>query len=68
MRWTGQRRPISIHAPREGGDLTVEMVPTATGSISIHAPREGGDKQNRLDEKAWEISIHAPREGGDPGL
>ena len=33
---------ISIHAPREGGDLNacspIEVIP-----ISIHAPREGGD-------------------------
>ena len=34
---------ISIHAPREGGD----MVPALSGTvvkISIHAPREGGDR------------------------
>ena len=33
---------ISIHAPREGGD--VRFPPDGTGAdISIHAPREGGD-------------------------
>ena len=34
--------PISIHAPREGGDSGALM---EIGSIiiSIHAPREGGD-------------------------
>ena len=56
---------ISIHAPREGGDLGVILV-CLMRYISIHAPREGGDK------KLWSIhafflgiSIHAPREGGD---
>ena len=34
---------ISIHAPREGGDLLPMMFLPLTG-ISIHAPREGGDK------------------------
>ena len=33
---------ISIHAPREGGDLP--LCPDDLGGvISIHAPREGGD-------------------------
>ena len=56
---------ISIHAPREGGDLT-RFVPTrVTDIISIHAPREGGD--NTIDSNFAQIviSIHAPREGGD---
>ena len=36
------RRPISIHAPREGsdtGDYNVRRIK----QISIHAPREGSD-------------------------
>ena len=33
---------ISIHAPREGGDVP-EMVLLTPEIISIHAPREGGD-------------------------
>ena len=33
---------ISIHAPREGGDL-VPVYGDVTSVISIHAPREGGD-------------------------
>ena len=33
---------ISIHAPREGGDLLVIVI-TSSAKISIHAPREGGD-------------------------
>ena len=33
---------ISIHAPREGGDV-VDDAPAMPPQISIHAPREGGD-------------------------
>ena len=33
---------ISIHAPREGGDLLMKLVLYGI-IISIHAPREGGD-------------------------
>ena len=35
-------RRISIHAPREGGDI-VHRMPIHKIPISIHAPREGGD-------------------------
>ena len=38
-----RRIPISIHAPREGGDGDVVVVDTIDLQISIHAPREGGD-------------------------
>ena len=34
---------ISIHAPREGGDVSWSGGITAVTIISIHAPREGGD-------------------------
>ena len=34
---------ISIHAPREGGDLGLEQGTGVEPVISIHAPREGGD-------------------------
>ena len=34
---------ISIHAPREGGDLELGIVGRSVKVISIHAPREGGD-------------------------
>ena len=58
---------ISIHAPREGGDmgLLAHYVLPLYG-ISIHAPREGGDLilRYRIALKI-DISIHAPREGGD---
>ena len=33
---------ISIHAPREGGDICLLGL-NSNSRISIHAPREGGD-------------------------
>ena len=38
-----QRSPISIHAPREGGDTMTLKEAYRKYIISIHAPREGGD-------------------------
>ena len=38
---------ISIHAPREGGDVG-EKYGLERGVISIHAPREGGDQLSFL--------------------
>ena len=38
----GAATMISIHAPREGGDVGV-AVELALVAISIHAPYEGGD-------------------------
>ena len=35
---------ISIHAPREGSDGDVRVLPRGTVAISIHAPREGSDR------------------------
>ncbi len=35
---------ISIHAPREGGDVYHLLTFLSFSPISIHAPREGGDK------------------------
>ena len=55
---------ISIHAPREGGDVP-EMVLLTPEIISIHAPREGGDDYMAALLTSLGISIHAPREGGD---
>ena len=34
---------ISIHAPREGGDVNNPLRDVDHIVISIHAPREGGD-------------------------
>ena len=42
----GQCVAISIHAPREGSDLSVVLVAEAERHISIHAPREGSDFSN----------------------
>ena len=58
--------PISIHAPREGGDRFAWMR-DYVHKISIHAPREGGDcaDQSVSAHRREAISIHAPREGGD---
>ena len=58
---------ISIHAPREGGDLRSPLR-VRLSSISIHAPREGGDRDFKNMDKRVVISIHAPREGGDTGV
>ena len=55
---------ISIHAPREGGDLAADA-PFLAAGISIHAPREGGDVDDVHLALDVGISIHAPREGGD---
>ena len=56
---------ISIHAPREGGDLQTNFY-GANVWISIHAPREGGDAGVPVCARPpSDISIHAPREGGD---
>ena len=59
-------RKISIHAPREGGDLDKLAAHYGVARISIHAPREGGDEGVvALWADMFAISIHAPREGGD---
>ena len=56
---------ISIHAAREGGDLTVCPTVAVTPRISIHAAREGGDRGGDFAPGELDISIHAAREGGD---
>ena len=56
---------ISIHAPREGGDVHAPHS-EKNDDISIHAPREGGDDPKTEGvSPTVQISIHAPREGGD---
>ncbi len=47
---TGERRDISIHASREGGDF-ISKIMSAGLSISIHASREGGDWQCHEETK-----------------
>ena len=60
--------PISIHAPREGGDSRPMRCIISSRTISIHAPREGGDlRLLPTHSNSQPISIHAPREGGRRG-
>ena len=40
------KQKISIHAPREGGDIDFDAIKKGTMDISIHAPREGGDARD----------------------
>ncbi len=60
-------QPVSIHAPRAGGDLAeLEVLDVVDVIVSIHAPRAGGDRSNRcLLLVRCGVSIHAPRAGGD---
>ncbi len=55
---------ISIHAPRTGSDLAVE-ISSIVSDISIHAPRTGSDKIKKGARNGAGISIHAPRTGSD---
>ena len=57
---------ISIHAPRAGCDLRVDMLDDLA-EISIHAPRAGCDFGYTLKSRQSIISIHAPRAGCDHG-
>ena len=58
---------ISIHAPREGGDLLYGKIRHLNQDFNPRPPRGG----RRLNSLAFcglsSISIHAPREGGDRG-
>ena len=54
---------ISIHAPREGGDVWAPLSEDDT-AISIHAPREGGDEQIGRDmENNSNFNPRPPRGG-----
>ena len=57
---------ISIHAPREGGDL--ELVDTIVDKliISIHAPREGGDIKIIAKVEGIQNFNPRPPRGGRP--
>ena len=55
---------ISIHAAREGGDVTPCTCAIRACIISIHAAREGGDRKAAQKIPDINISIHAAREGG----
>ena len=55
--------PISIHAPREGGDI-VSYDPRQPFYISIHAPREGGDCSMPLGQHLQVYFNPRPPRGG----
>ena len=59
---------ISIHAPREGGDLDAVIAVQDQIDISIHAPREGGDPQqrSRLTPQPDHFNPRPPRGGRLP--
>ena len=54
---------ISIHAPREGGDIGRILILVRV-VISIHAPREGGDIAGRkIETGAKDFNPRPPRGG-----
>ena len=57
---------ISIHAPREGGDVPAPIFRGITGAFQATPPARGATVDLGRDlAVAVVISIHAPREGGD---
>ena len=56
--------PISIHAPREGGDKYSSGVNLRFFHFNPRPPRGGRQQPQDQLERPVEISIHAPREGG----
>ena len=56
---------ISIHAPREGGDLTIPALWPNDPNFNPRPPRGGRLRAYRFMSNKAYISIHAPREGGD---
>ena len=58
-------QPISIHAPREGGDTTSLSRAAGVKDFNPRPPRGGRPKTGSAEIYAGMISIHAPREGGD---
>ena len=56
---------ISIHAPREGGDVDWRKIPDIPGDFNPRPPRGGRLRWVYARIRTLMISIHAPREGGD---
>ena len=57
---------ISIHAPREGGDISVAFMLFLL-DISIHAPREGGDYHTiKKKSRIFNFNPRPPRGGRLP--
>ena len=61
----GGSAPISIHAPREGGDTAQEFA-VQIGTFQSTPPARGATARLCNRKALRKISIHAPREGGDP--
>ena len=57
---------ISIHAPREGGDIQRQHLAQGVG-ISIHAPREGGDCIPMMSARPARIFQSTPPARGATG-
>ena len=56
---------ISIHAPREGGDVLPKDKADEIALFQSTPPARGATAGHHLTVAAQVISIHAPREGGD---
>ena len=56
---------ISIHAAREGGDVTVKVETPETPEFQSTPPVKAATPTRSCDFAASDISIHAAREGGD---
>ena len=56
---------ISIHAPREGGDMDVDLDTVIQLLFQSTPPARGATMFLRRGPRHFMISIHAPREGGD---
>ena len=59
---------ISIHAPREGGDVSCPMCLRLPINFNPRPPRGGRRGITDYASLSYAISIHAPREGGDNSL
>ena len=56
---------ISIHAPREGGDVGLILTHLVDTTFQSTPPARGATENGGTMIKDSGISIHAPREGGD---
>ena len=56
---------ISIHAPREGGDILLLAIMFGILIFQSTPPARGATKKMTCYISSLIISIHAPREGGD---
>ena len=59
---------ISIHAPREGGDVTMKRAIADWSKFQSTPPARGATRLVESLIRCGFISIHAPREGGDANI